>query len=139
MSRTHLSLVLAAALLAGCSSTEVLTRGHVMSEDLIGQVKVGQTQDQVLAVLGTPSSIATVNGDVFYYISQKHERAFLFMQPKLVDQKVLAVYFDKTKKAQRVANYGIQDGVVFDFITRTTEAGGKEAGLLRGIFEGAQN
>jgi len=29
---------------------------------------MGASQDQVLIVMGTPSTVATLNGEVFYYI-----------------------------------------------------------------------
>lgn len=130
-------VLLAAALLSGCSTGEILTRGYVLSEETSSQVRVGATQDQVLSTLGTPSTIATVNGDVFYYISQTHSRPVMFMKPKLIDQKVFAVYFDKNKKVERVANYGLQDGKVFDFITRQTPTGGNDVNLIRRLLEGA--
>lgn len=125
--------------LFACSSGEILTRGHVMSEENASNVKIGDNQDQVLATLGTPSTIATVNGDVFYYISQKYSRPLMFMTPTLIDQKVFAVYFNKAKKVERVANYGLQDGAVFDFISRTTQSGGQESSLLRQVLDGPRN
>ena len=38
------------------------------------QIQIGASQDQVLIVMGTPSTVATLNGEVFYYISQRAER-----------------------------------------------------------------
>jgi outer membrane protein assembly factor BamE (lipoprotein component of BamABCDE complex) len=50
------------------------------------------------------------------------------------DQRVIAVYFDKDKRVQRLANYGIKDGKIFDFISRKTPSGGQEFNYLSGIF-----
>ena len=55
--------------------TETLQRGYVLPEGGLEQVPVGATQEQVLIVLGTPSTVATVNGEAFYYISQKAQRS----------------------------------------------------------------
>lgn len=119
--------------LAGCFTT-TYQRGFVMPEDALEQVPVGSTQEQVLIVLGTPSTVATLNGEVFYYISQKSAKT-AFMPEKIADQRVLAVYFDtKTRRVQRVANYGMQDGQVFDFVSRTTASGGENLSFLRQIF-----
>jgi len=85
-------------------------------------------------VLGTPSTVATVNGEVFYYISQKSQRNAAFMPYRVIDQRVVAVYFDKDRKVVRLANYGIKDGKVFDFQSGQTETGGKNLNYLRGIF-----
>ena len=84
-------------------------------------------------VLGTPSTVATVSGEAFYYISQKAQRT-AFMNPEITDQRVLAIYFDQNRRVQRVANYGMQDGKVFDFISRTTPTGGQEANIIRQIL-----
>ena len=49
---------------------------------------------------------------------------------------MLAVYFNGQRKVERIANYGLQDGKVFDFISRSTVTGGEEANLLRQIIMG---
>jgi outer membrane protein assembly factor BamE (lipoprotein component of BamABCDE complex) len=133
----HLSLALAGALaLAACgSATETLQRGYVLPEGALEQVPVGATQEQVLIVLGTPSTVATVNGEAFYYISQKAQRSAAFMPHEVVDQRVVAVYFDKDRRVTRLANYGLKDGKIFDSLSETTPTGGQELSYLRNIFK----
>ena len=77
-------------------------------------------------MLGTPSTVATVSGEVFYYISQRAEQTLAFMPQNVIDQRVIAVYFDKNRRVERLANYGIKDGKVFDFVSRTTPTAGVE-------------
>src|SRR5215467_10817033 len=136
-SSLHLTLALAGALaLAACgSTTEPLQRGYVLPEGALEQVPVGATQEQVLIVLGTPSTVATVNGDAFYYISQKAQRSAAFMPHEVVDQRVVAVYFDKDRRVTRLANYGVKDGKIFDFLSQTTPTGGQELSYIRNIFK----
>ena len=57
------------------------------------------------------------------------------MQQQVIDQRVIAVYFDKNRTVQRVANYGLQDGKIFDFISRTTPTSGQEMSYLTPIFK----
>jgi outer membrane protein assembly factor BamE (lipoprotein component of BamABCDE complex) len=130
------ALAVAGALaLAGCGMGETLQRGYVLPEGALEQIPVGASQEQVLIVLGTPSTVATVNGEAFYYISQKSERAAAFMPYEITDQRVVAVYFDKDRRVERLANYGLKDGKVFDFSTNTTATGGAELSYLRGILK----
>jgi outer membrane protein assembly factor BamE (lipoprotein component of BamABCDE complex) len=132
--RFALVLVCACAL-AGCGSfSETLQRGYVLPEGALEQIPIGASQEQVLIVLGTPSTVATVNGEAFYYISQKTERAAAFMPSEVIDQRVVAVYFDKDRKVERMANYGLKDGKIFDFVSQTTKTGGVELNYLRGIL-----
>src|ERR1700739_1139598 len=90
------------------------------------KIPIGSSQDQVLIVMGTPSTVATLSGEVFYYISQRADRPALFMNQKVVAQRVVAIYFDKTRQVMRLADYGLKDGKIFDFISRTTPTSGQE-------------
>ncbi|MDB5599736.1 MAG: outer membrane protein assembly factor BamE [Xanthobacteraceae bacterium] len=123
-----------AVLLGGCLG-ETYQRGYVLPEGGLEQIPLGASQEQVLIVLGTPSTVATVSGEVFYYISQRTERAATFMPQNVVDQRVVAVYFDKNRKVERLANYGLQDGKVFDFVSRTTPTSGQELRYLAYLFK----
>jgi outer membrane protein assembly factor BamE (lipoprotein component of BamABCDE complex) len=119
--------------LAGCI-TQTFQRGFVLPEGALEQIPLGASQEQVLIVLGTPSTVATVSGEVFYYISQRAERTS-FLPQKVVDQRVVAVYFDKDRRVERVANYGLRDGRLFDFVSRATPASGQELSYLTYIFK----
>jgi outer membrane protein assembly factor BamE (lipoprotein component of BamABCDE complex) len=119
--------------LGGCFS-ETFQKGYILPENALAQVPIGASQDQVLLVLGTPSTVATVNGEVFYYISQRAQRPVAFMPQNVTDQRVVAVYFDRTRTVERVANYGLVDGKVFDFVSRTTPTGGQEMSYLTYLF-----
>lgn len=120
-------------LLGGCF-TQSYQRGYVLANGALEQVPLGATQEQVLIVLGTPSTVATVSGEVFYYISQRSERT-AFLPDKVVDQRVVAVYFDKNRRVERLANYGLQDGKIFDFVSRTTPTSGQELSYLTYLFK----
>ncbi len=136
LAKIALAVALALPLSACLGYDGDLQQGYVADERLLEQVKVGSSAEQVLVVLGTPSTTSTVGGSSWYYISQKTVRPVAFMNPKIVDRRVFAVYFDKNKKVERVANYGLQDGQVFDFVTRTTPAAGKESSFLANAMNG---
>jgi outer membrane protein assembly factor BamE (lipoprotein component of BamABCDE complex) len=123
-----------AILLSGCFS-ETYQRGYIVPEGALEQLPIGSTQEQVLIVLGTPSTVATVSGEAFYYISQRAERSIGFMPQRVVDQRVVAVYFDKNRRVERLANYGLKDGKVFDFVSRATPTGGKDVAYLNALFK----
>ncbi|MDT4886425.1 hypothetical protein FQZ97_1227730 [compost metagenome] len=58
------------------------------------------------------------------------------MKPKIIDRHILAVYFDKDGKVSNIANYGLQDGKLFDFVSRTTPTGGKDQTFIGQIIQG---
>jgi outer membrane protein assembly factor BamE (lipoprotein component of BamABCDE complex) len=112
-------------------------RGYQVDQQTLDQIKVGDTtKPQALALMGTPSTTSTVGGDAWYYIGQKMSRQLAFLPAKMTDQNVLAIYFDKKGKVDRIANYGMKDGKVFDFVSRTTPTGGQEPNFLRNIMTG---
>ena len=125
---------LACALLLGGCFTQTYQRGYILAEGALEQVPLGAPQEQVLITLGTPSTVATVSGEVFYYISARTEQTS-FLPEKTVDQRVVAVYFDKNRRVQRIANYGLQDGKIFDSVSRTTPTAGQELSYLTYVFK----
>jgi outer membrane protein assembly factor BamE (lipoprotein component of BamABCDE complex) len=128
------ALVLSAPL-AGCF-TETYHKGYVIPEGALEQIPIGASQEQVLILMGTPSTVATVSGEVFYYISQRAERKVAFMPQEVVDQRVVAVYFDRNRRVERLANYGLRDGRIFDYISRTTPSGGAEINYIGTMLKG---
>jgi len=134
------ALVLALALpLGGCIFSETFQRGYVLPDGALEQIRLGASQEQVLIVLGTPSTVATVSGEAFYYISQKAERMASFMPTNVTDQRVVAIYFDRDRRVERVASYGIKDGKVFDFISRTTPTAGSDYNFIKQLFATLQS
>lgn len=133
-----LACAIAAAMsVSGCGS-ETFQRGYVLPEGALEQIPLGASQEQVLLVLGTPSTVATVSGEAFYYISQKAEREISFMRTKVTDQRVIGVYFDRDRKVQRLAEYGLKDGKIFDFVSRTTPTSGNDLNLISTIIHNLQ-
>ncbi len=122
--------------LGACTIGETRSRGYVLDEQALNDVKPGTDVQKVLTVMGTPSTVSTVGNKTFYYISQTAEQRFRFMQDRVTDQRVVAIYFDKNFRVERVANYGLQDGVIFDFISRTTPTGGAEQSVITNLFRG---
>jgi outer membrane protein assembly factor BamE (lipoprotein component of BamABCDE complex) len=128
-------LMTAALALGGCDAfTQVYQRGYIPPEGALEQIPLGASQEQVLIVLGTPSTVATISGEAFYYISQRAEQKLAFLNQNVTNQRVIGVYFDKNRKVQRLANYGLKDGKVFDFISRTTPTSGVELNYINYVF-----
>jgi outer membrane protein assembly factor BamE (lipoprotein component of BamABCDE complex) len=134
----RMKLTLAAALalgLGGCLGYDgQVVHGYQLDPKSAEQVKAGASAEQILVLLGTPTTTSTVGGDAWYYITQVTNRSVQFMQPKVTDQRVFAVYFTKDKKVERVANYGLEDGKLIDFVSRTTPTAGAESTFLKGMF-----
>ncbi len=132
--RLAAAVALTCVVLGACTKEE-FQKGYILPPGALEQIPIGASQDQVLIVMGTPSTVATLDGEVFYYISQRAERPVAFMNQKVVDQRVIAIYFDKNRQVRRLANYGLKDGKIFDFVSRTTTTSGQELSYLQPLFK----
>ena len=120
--------------LAGCGAT-ITHHGQLLTETDLQAVQAGMSKDQVRAALGTPATTAVVgDGNAYYYISSTDSQASFFL-PTEQSRQVVAVYFNNGGTVDKIANYGLKDGKVFDFISRTTPApGGKDETILNQLF-----
>ena len=137
--RGVVAVAVAVVMLAGCAET-IVKHGHQFRETDLQQITTGMTQDQVKLTLGTPTTTSAVaSGNTYYYIaSTEAEKSFL--SPRETDRQVVAVYFNQTGMVQQVANYGLKDGKVFDFISNKTPApGAKDEGVLKQLFRNLGN
>lgn len=132
---TARAAVLALALaLAGCGAT-ITKHGHHFHENDLQQIQPGMSQEQVRMTLGSPATSASIGaGNAYYYISSTMSQA-VFFAPSETDRQVVAVYFSQSGQVERVAQYGLKDGKVFDFISRkTASANTNEEGILSSLF-----
>lgn len=132
--RFMLALLVGMALLSGCTA-RITKHGTYFQDNDLQQIQPGMSQDQVRLSLGTPSTTATVDaGQAYYYVSSTKSQT-AFFDPKETDRRVVAIYFGPGGTVDRVANYGLQDGRVIDFVTRKTPAKGvQDENLLSQLF-----
>lgn len=125
----------AMVVLAGCSAT-TLKHGHHLNETDIQQVQPGMSEDSVRMALGTPDTTSAMpGGNAFYYISSTTKQT-AFFNPEEVDRKVIAVYFNKVGSVDKVANYGLRDGQVFDYVKHETPAHMRDKSFISKFFRG---
>ncbi len=120
--------------LGACSPT-IDYRGYQVQEDALQQLRPGMSKTEVQALMGSPSTTETIKytGDSYYYISSVVEQN-AFFDPKELSRTVIAIRFDQNDQLQSMAKYGLQDGEIVNFSSRTTPTHGKELTILQQIF-----
>ncbi|MDX2157879.1 MAG: outer membrane protein assembly factor BamE [Hyphomicrobiaceae bacterium] len=127
--------LLAGVVSAGCSATTI-KHGHYLNENELQQVQPGMSEDTVRMALGTPDTTSALpGGNAYYYISSTKKEA-AFFKPEEVDRKVVAVYFNQTGSVTQVANYGMRDGRVFDYVKNETPAHMRDKSFISRFFRG---
>jgi outer membrane protein assembly factor BamE (lipoprotein component of BamABCDE complex) len=129
------SLIIVALIGAGCSTTTI-KHGHQFNETDVNQVQAGMSEDAVKMALGTPDTTSALpGGNAYYYISSTRKQA-AFFKPEEVDRKVVAVYFNQVGSVSQVANYGMRDGRVFDYVKNETPAHMRDKSFISRFFRG---
>ena len=131
MARTGKAALAALTLsaLLGCTP-EVSTHGYRFDEASLAQLEPGRTtQDGVARLLGSPSSVATFDPRVWYYITQRTEHKS-FYQDRVVEQKVVEVTFDDSGVLQSVERRNLDDARDVALVDRETPTSGNELSLL---------
>src|SRR6187551_36352 len=86
-------VIAACAILASCTPI-IDQRGHSDDQVDFSQIIEGQSsQEDVQAILGTPSAKSNFGDTTWYYISEKKETRGM-LAPEVIDQSVTAVKFD---------------------------------------------
>ncbi len=128
-----------AAIVAGCfllsaCGGNVIRQGHQFQEEDLNQVRDGMSKEQVTLALGTPDTQSAVAGGAYYYISTTAMQPMAFMSPSVTERRIVAVYFNKQDRVEKIANYGLKDGVVVDAVSRETPSYTRDQGLLKELF-----
>ena len=127
------ALFLAGVFIAGCTPV-INQRGYLPDPDNEAAIEVGKdSKTTVQSRLGYPSTQSTFNGNAWYYVSSV-ERQVAFFRPTVRSREILAIYFDKDSKVSDLKHYGLEDGHVVAFETRTTPAKGRELTFLQQLF-----
>jgi outer membrane protein assembly factor BamE (lipoprotein component of BamABCDE complex) len=125
----HLGSVLGAisatVLAAGCARS-VEQRGNLPEQEKIAEIHPGSTtKDEVIKILGSPSSVSIFNEKSWYYISRRTGQ---------IDQQVYIVNFDDQGIVRAVDHKGLEDGKEITPVARATPAPGRELSFLEQLI-----
>jgi len=126
-------LALAVASVAGCGAT-VDQRGNLPETDKLAEIRPGTTtRDQVVKILGTPSSTGAFDDKNWFYISRKTKQ-FAFLNPEVLDQQVYIVRFDGNGVVASVDRKDLQDGRDIEPVPGATPAPGRELTFIEQVL-----
>ena len=117
--------LLASVALLGCVP-QVTNHGYRFDEVTLAQIEPGRTtRDEVQQLLGSPSSLTTFDGAVWYYVSQRTER-MSFYQEDVVNQDVVSISFDELGTVTNIDRHGLEEAHEVSFVDRETPTYGSE-------------
>jgi outer membrane protein assembly factor BamE (lipoprotein component of BamABCDE complex) len=131
-----IALALAALLGAAAGACTPITTytGFQAREEQPRDVKVGvDTKSTVLTRLGSPSTSATFEPNIWYYISQISTK-LSYQNPKVQTRDVVAITFGPDEKVVSVKNYQLKDGLRIAYNKRETPTRGRELSVLEQLL-----
>jgi outer membrane protein assembly factor BamE (lipoprotein component of BamABCDE complex) len=129
-----LATISGAAAIAGCSPS-IEQRGNLPDAEKVSEIHAGSTtKDEVVKILGTPSSVSVFNNDKSWYYISRRTAQTAFFDPDVLDQQVYVVNFDDQGVVKAVDHKVLQDGKEITPIARATPAPGRELSFLEQLI-----
>ena len=93
----------------------------------------GKPHDDVLELLGTPSTISTFDDQKWYYIGQKSIQ-FAYKRPRVLDRNVVVVSFDESGYVTETTFYSLEDAQEIKPVARVTPTEGRDFTVLQQLL-----
>ena len=136
----HLRKITLAAVLGlglaalGACSPIIQQEGNVPDPDQVVQINPGvDDKTRVTQLLGSPSTISAFQDRTWYYISRRTEQT-AFLDPKVVEQEVLAISFNDNNIVDDMRIYGLENGRMIDMNTKVTPTFGNDLTLVQQLL-----
>src|ERR1700739_3253838 len=129
-----LTVVSGAAAFVSCAPA-VDQRGNLPNPDKMAEIHAGTTtKDEVVKILGTPSSVSVFNNDKSWYYISRRTAQTAFFEPAVLDQQVYIVRFDDQGVVKTVDHKALEDGKEISPVARATPAPGRELSFLEQLI-----
>jgi outer membrane protein assembly factor BamE (lipoprotein component of BamABCDE complex) len=130
--RSFITLTIFFLSLTGCATIDI--HGHEVDLDQLSKIEVGvTTKEQVVELLGTPSSVSTFGNKTWLYMSEKTQTR-AFFTPVVLQSNITRFEFDGQGRVQLIDSLTEKDRQVVAHIHRTTPTAGHTFGVLEQIF-----
>jgi outer membrane protein assembly factor BamE (lipoprotein component of BamABCDE complex) len=119
---------------AGACTPTVAYNGFQAREDKPQDVQIGvDSKSTVLARLGSPSTTATFEPNIWYYISQMTNKV-AYKNPKVRTREVVAITFGADERVASVKTYGLRNGYEIAYNKAETPTRGRELSVIEQLL-----
>ena len=129
----YILVVIGLVALAACSPI-IDNRWHTTEAADFKQIIPNQsTQEDVRAVLGSPSSISSFGVPTWYYITVRKETEGM-LATEITEQHVVAIVFDEKQVVSTIDEYTMKDGKQVTAVTKKTPTEGNTLTFQQQLF-----
>ncbi|HID68701.1 MAG TPA: outer membrane protein assembly factor BamE [Roseibacterium sp.] len=118
--------------LAACSATYT-NHGYIPPPEVLSEIGVGSSREQVADVIGAPGSAGVVRDEAWFY-TQYRVRSFTYNAPQVIERDIVAISFSTAGRVTNIERFGLEDGQIVQLSRRVTESSVRDIGFLRQIL-----
>lgn len=135
--RKHIMLNLFVSLLLTACSSDIFVShcGNMPTEERISQLQKGQTKDEVLDILGTPSSVVSLDQNTWIYMSSDIKKV-AFFKPEELNRDVLTIRFNQYNQVDEIERLTKEQGRDIAVNENETKTYGNRPGFFERYFGG---
>lgn len=128
-----LMVCIAFVAITGCEG-RIDVRGSKPDPKFVREIMPGiHKKSDVQRRLGTPSTVAMFDNEVWYYINGRI-KTVSFFEPTLLERKILIIRFNKNGVVKKIEYKDTTEQKPAEFVQRKTPTKGKELNALQQIF-----
>ena len=114
--------------------SQKLVHGNLPDAQLVSLLKVGiDSKKSTTQILGEPTFRGVLGDNSFYYVGTVNSK-LAFLDPKLDDQFILELNFDKNNKLKTLYLYDENESIDVSMSSLETKHSGKKLTFLQQIF-----
>ena len=114
--------------------SQKLVHGNLPDAQLVSILKVGiDSKKSTTQILGEPTFRGVLGDNSFYYVGTVNSK-LAFLDPKLDDQFILELNFDKNNKLKKLFLYDEDESIDVSMSSLETKHSGKKLTFLQQIF-----
>lgn len=109
--------------------------GNMPAKERVEKIKIGETKDTVIAVLGLPSSVNAFDENSWIYMSSDIKK-MAFFAPEEKERNILHITFNQSGEVSDIKFLSLEDGKKIKVEKDQTEVKGQRIGFFRKYFGG---
>ncbi len=123
------------AIALNACTIRVDNHGNELDPDKVAEIRPGvHTKAQVQTMLGSPSSVAPFDNNIWYYVSEVGETVWFYPEEK-TERQILKINFETNGTVANIERYGLDDGREVALVDRTTPTRGENLTFIQQMWQ----
>jgi outer membrane protein assembly factor BamE (lipoprotein component of BamABCDE complex) len=128
---TSVSILTASWLLVSGCTGELNTHGDLVEADRLAQIVPHQNnRNDVLSILGSPSTVSALDGEAWYYIGNRTAEKIAFLRPEVKERQAVVITFNSQGVVESVRTLKSDKDREVQVVERETPTTGSDLTMI---------